>query len=110
MNRRIFLKGVGGVALAAPFLGSLHEKEAKAQATPPPRRSVVYHTHNGCITNRWFPKVSNGALTAAAFEGTTLAGLAPQPPVATDGRHELPRGLDNLDGRGALAQTRGTRG
>jgi len=77
MNRRIFLKGVGGVALAAPFLGSLHEKEAKAQATPPPRRSVVYHTHNGCITNRWFPKVSNGALTAAAFEGTTLAGLAP---------------------------------
>jgi len=77
MNRRIFLKGVGGVALAAPFLGSLHEKEAKAQAVPPPRRSVIFHTHNGCITNRWFPKVSNGALTAAALEGTTLAGLAP---------------------------------
>jgi hypothetical protein len=76
MNRRIFLKGVGGVALAAPFLSSLHEKEAKAQGTPPPRRSVIYHTHNGCLTNRWFPKVSNGTIDAAALEGTTLAGLA----------------------------------
>jgi len=77
MNRRLFLKGVGGVALATPFLSSLHEKEAKAQGTPPPRRSVIFHTHNGCLTNRWFPTVSNGALTAAALEGTTLAGLAP---------------------------------
>ena len=76
MNRRIFLKGVGGVALAAPFLGSLHEKEAQAQATPPPRRSVIYHTHNGCLTNRWFPSVEAGAITADSLTGKTLAPLA----------------------------------
>src|SRR6187551_258002 len=77
MNRRIFLKGVGGATLAVPFLSSLHEKSARAQDTSAIKRSVVFHTHNGCLTNRWFPKVANGALTAAAFEGTTLAGLAP---------------------------------
>lgn len=79
MKRRIFLKGVGGAALAAPFLTSVRDKSAQAQdaADGPIRRSVIYHTHNGCLTNRWFPKVSNGPLDAAAFEGTTLAGLAP---------------------------------
>ena len=59
MKRRVFLKGVGGVALAAPFLHSVHEQEAKAQSTPatPPKRLVIFFTHNGCLTNRWFPKV-----------------------------------------------------
>ncbi len=77
MNRRMFLKGAGGAAVAVPFLSSLHEKKAKAQAASGPRRSVIYHTHNGCLTNRWFPTVASGAVTAAALEGTTLAGLAP---------------------------------
>ena len=31
MNRRVFLRGVGGAAVAAPFLPSLYEKAAKAQ-------------------------------------------------------------------------------
>ena len=77
MNRRMFLKGAGGATLAAPFLSSLAEKDAKAQSATMPKRSVIFHTHNGCLTNRWFPKVSNGALTPEAFEGTTLAPLAP---------------------------------
>ena len=77
MNRRMFLKGAGGVALATPFLSSVQEKQAKAQDNSAPKRSVIFHTHNGCLTNRWFPTVSNGPIDAGALEGTTLASLAP---------------------------------
>ncbi len=63
MNRRIFLRGVGGFTLAAPFLSSINE--AKGQAAADPRRLVIFYTHNGCLTDRWFPQVQNGALTAA---------------------------------------------
>ena len=38
MNRRVFLRGIGGASLAAPFLPSIYEKAAKAQGTTPPRR------------------------------------------------------------------------
>jgi hypothetical protein len=39
---------------------------------------VIFYTQNGCLTNRWFPTVENGALTADAFTGAnqTLAPLA----------------------------------
>ena len=57
MNRRVFLRGIGGVSLAAPFLQSVDEKKAKAQATTPPKRLVIFFTHNGCLTDRWWPKV-----------------------------------------------------
>lgn len=88
MKRRLFLKGVAGASLAVPFLPSLHRK-AHAQTTPPaPKRLVIFYTNNGCLTNRWFPKVENGALTADALAGTTLAGLAP---VAS--KLLFPRGL-----------------
>lgn len=88
MNRRIFLRGVGGAALAVPLLSSLREKSASAEDSGPIKRSVIFHTHNGCLTNRWFPTVSNGALSTASFEGTTLAGLAP-----FAGKLLFPRGL-----------------
>ncbi|WP_437635527.1 DUF1552 domain-containing protein [Sorangium sp. So ce854] len=79
MKRRVFLKGVAGAALAAPFLSSLHENEVKAQPAPSsqPRRLVIFYTHNGCLTNRWFPTIENGPLAAEHLAGTTLAGLAP---------------------------------
>ncbi|WP_437980187.1 DUF1552 domain-containing protein [Sorangium sp. So ce117] len=80
MKRRVFLKGVAGAALAAPFLSSVHEREVKAQSAPqssPPRRLVIFYTHNGCLTNRWFPTIESGALTAEHIKGTTLAGLTP---------------------------------
>jgi hypothetical protein len=77
MKRRRFLKGVAGAALAAPFLSSL-ERSARAQtAATPPRRLVIFYTNNGTLTNRWFPSVENGAITAASLTGTTLAGLSP---------------------------------
>ena len=72
MNRRIFLKGVGGVTLAVPFLSSLQGKQSKAQDAGPPRRVVIFHSHNGCLTNRWFPKTAVGNLSATDLAGTTL--------------------------------------
>jgi hypothetical protein len=100
MKRRIFLKGIGGVALATPFLSSLAEQEAKAQdAAAPPKRLVIFYTHNGCLTTRWFPKVEDGALTADALAGTTLAGLAPYASKLL-----IPRGFRSLNGY-AVGQT-----
>lgn len=76
-SRRRFLQGLGGVSLAAPFLSSLGKRAASAQATGLPKRLVVMFTHHGCVTNRWFPARSHGALTAADYQETTLSPLAP---------------------------------
>jgi hypothetical protein len=92
MNRRIFLRGIGGALLAAPMLSSLHEKSVRGQAAADPRRLVIFFTHNGCLTDRWFPKVEDGALTADAFTGTTLAPLIPYLPKLL-----VPRGIKSLN-------------
>ena len=89
MKRRRFLQGLGGAALAAPFLSSLHHRPAKAAgAATGPQRLVIFYTQNGCLTNRWFPKVENGAIDATALTGTTLAGLSSFAPKLL-----FPRGL-----------------
>jgi len=79
LNRRLFLRGLGGAAVAAPFLSSVHERAAKAQSLPAdvPKRLIVLFSHYGCLTNRWFPAKSHGALTAADLDGTTLKHLSP---------------------------------
>jgi Protein of unknown function (DUF1552) len=78
VSRRLFLQGVGGSVLAAPFLGSLAERRAGAAAgSLDPKRLLVYFTHYGCITNRWFPERSHGQLMAADYESTSLKALAP---------------------------------
>ena len=77
MNRRFFLSGAGGLLLAAPFLSSVGQRTARAEAKSLPRRSVIYHTPHGCLTNRWFPKVEHGPLDADALAGTTLEVLTP---------------------------------
>jgi Protein of unknown function (DUF1552) len=76
LNRRLFLQGFGGVAVAAPFLGSLFERSAVGQTVGDPKRLIVFFTHYGCITNRWFPAKSQGELTETDFMGTTLESLA----------------------------------
>ena len=91
MNRRVFLRGVGGTAVAAPFLSSLFESKANAQAGTPPKRLVIFYTHNGCLTNRWFPKIDNGAITDASLEGT-LDVLRPY-----KSKLLIPRGIKSLN-------------
>jgi hypothetical protein len=89
VNRRIFLRGVGGLTIAAPFLSSLNE--ARGQTATPPKRLVIYYTHNGCLTDRWFPAVENGPLKASDLTGT----LAPLAPYVS--KLLLPRGFRSMN-------------
>src|SRR5262245_61027158 len=80
IHRRLFLRGLGGAAVAAPFLGSVVERTAKGQSTAsagPQKRLIVMFTHYGCITTRFFPAKSHGPLTAQDLQPTTLKHLAP---------------------------------
>jgi hypothetical protein len=88
MNRRLFLRGVAGATLAAPYLSSLGGGSAKAQSAAAPKRLVIFYTSNGCLTNRWFPTVENGPIDATSLTGGTLEPLK-------DITHKLlfPRGL-----------------
>jgi hypothetical protein len=99
MNRRIFLRGIGGACVAAPFLSSLYEKKARGQTATPPKRLVIFYTHNGCLTDRWFPKVENGAIAASDLTSTTLSPLAPYV-----NKLLIPRGLRSMNSYG-LGQT-----
>jgi hypothetical protein len=79
-NRRIILRGLGGAAVAAPFLPSILEREAKAQGmtVTPPKRLIVFFTYHGCLTDKWFPAKSHGTLSTADYQAmTTLAPMAP---------------------------------
>jgi hypothetical protein len=75
------LRGLGGAAIAAPFLASVAEREAKTQGMPvpaAPKRLIVFYTYNGCLTNRWFPALSHGPLSRDDYAAMrTLAPMAP---------------------------------
>lgn len=79
MNRRLFLRGLGGAAVAAPFLGSIAERAAKAAgvAAAAPTRLIVMFTHYGCLTDRFFPMTANGPLTSADYTGLSSESLGP---------------------------------
>ncbi len=47
-NRRMFLRGTGGVVLSLPFLESLLPREARAQQMERPRFAVFMRQANGC--------------------------------------------------------------
>jgi hypothetical protein len=79
-NRRIILRGLGGAAVAAPFLPSIWEKEAKAQGmtVTPPKRLIVFFTYHGCLTDKWFPALSHGPLATSDYQNmVTLQPMAP---------------------------------
>jgi hypothetical protein len=104
-NRRAILRGLGGAAVAAPFLSSVAEREAKAQSTPvvTPKRLIVWFTHYGCLTDRWFPAKSHGPLASADY--TALQTLAPMAPYAA--KLLMPRGIRAMNEwsfTGALGQ------
>jgi hypothetical protein len=106
MNRRIFLRGLGGAVVAAPFLSSVAERAGKGQTVTRPKQLIVMFTHNGCITTRFFPEKSHGPLAASDLEPTSLAPLAP-----FVGKLLIPRGMramnewtKNNNGRNGLGQ------
>lgn len=79
LNRRLFLRGIGGAAIAAPFLHSLGQRPLRAQEViTDPRRLVIFYTNNGCLTNRWFPDLGgpDGTVTSESLASGTLAPLA----------------------------------
>src|SRR5688572_26320221 len=90
MNRRIFLRGLGGACVAAPFLSSVAERAAKGQsaAVGTPKRLIVMFTHYGCLTTQFFPEKSHGELLAADLEATTLKHLKDY-----TGKLLIPRGI-----------------
>ena len=95
LSRRIFLRGLGGAIVVAPFLSSIYERAAKAQSMPAsgaPKRFIAMFTHYGCITNQWFPTRSHGELTAADLMPTTLAALAPHASKLL-----IPRGIRSMN-------------
>src|SRR5690349_15093265 len=93
MNRRIFLRGLGGACVAAPFLSTLAAaRSVGAHAAAAPKRLLIMFTHYGCLTTKFFPKLSHGALTATDLQATTLAPLAP----FVD-KMLLPRGIRSMN-------------
>ena len=76
----MLLRGLGGAVVAAPFLSSLagRAQRARAQSTSGPKRLIVYFTHYGCVTDRWFPALSHGPLGTTDYAAMpTLYPLAP---------------------------------
>lgn len=96
MQRRTVLRGLG-VSLAVPFLSSL--REVRGEEVMPPKRLVIFHTPNGCITDKWWPALEHGALAADTFDGTTLDVLQP-----FYRKLLLPRGLRSMNAY-AVGQT-----
>jgi hypothetical protein len=87
LGRRHFLAGLGGFALAIPFLPSLEKAARAGNPTQPPRFFYLGTDHGGCWDMNFFPKtsltnhttvagvsghtVSSGALSASTSGGTT---------------------------------------
>jgi hypothetical protein len=74
MHRRMFLRGLGGAVVAAPFLSSVWERKAKA-ATALPKTFIAMFTHYGCVTTKFFPAKASGTLAASDFTNS-IAPLA----------------------------------
>jgi hypothetical protein len=106
LNRRVFLRGLGGAVVAAPFLSSVWERRPKGQTVTMPRQLIVMFTHYGCVTNSFFPVKSHGPLEASDLAPTSLAALTP-----LIGKLLIPRGMramnewtQNNDGVNGLGQ------
>jgi hypothetical protein len=74
LNRRDFLRGTGGVAVALPFLTSLRSKRAHAQGEFPTRFCVFVHP-NGVIPSTWFPTAGSSPTDFSL--NTSMAPLEP---------------------------------
>ena len=68
-NRRRFLRGAGGVAIALPFLEGLPERSAWAQSKPPVFTFFLVGSC-GVVGSKFFPSAT-GALTQSGLAGMT---------------------------------------
>ena len=77
-HRRMFLRGLGGAVVAAPFLPSVWERQAKGQSASAGQAKafIAMFTHYGCVTTKFFPAKSHGALAASDLTNS-IAPLAP---------------------------------
>jgi hypothetical protein len=98
VNRRSFLRGLGGIAVGLPLLESLGARSGRAAPITYPKRLVVFFTCNGAHLDRFFPKTPYGALTAESFAGSLkpLASFKDKLLIPR-GLHMVPRGF-NRDG------------
>jgi hypothetical protein len=98
VNRRNFLRGLGGIAVGLPLLESLGARRSGAAPITFPKRMVVFFTCNGVNMSRFFPTTPYGALTADSLSGS-LKSLAPYRDklIIPRGFHMVPRGF-NRDG------------
>ncbi|WP_437731320.1 DUF1552 domain-containing protein [Sorangium sp. So ce1335] len=78
--------------MAAPFLSSVWERSARGDTPASGKSLIVMFTHYGCITNKWFPTKTQGELTAADLEPTSLAPLAPYAKKLL-----MPRGIRSMN-------------
>ena len=74
INRRAFLRGTGGIAVALPFLDGVAERSAWGQDEKP-IFSFFIVAANGVVQNRFWPG-AGGPLTEASMQGKGIAPLA----------------------------------
>src|SRR5580658_4500110 len=63
VGRRHFLAGVGGFALAIPFLGSLEKRASAGGSAVQPRYFYFGTDHGGCWDSNFFPQVTTTQTT-----------------------------------------------
>jgi len=96
VNRRNFLRGVGGVALMLPFLESIRSREAQANPVSPDRRLIVFFMCNGMNMERFWPTTPYGSLTDESFApDRSISPLAAYRDklLIPRGIHMVPRGF-----------------
>lgn len=77
LSRRTFLRGAAGVSVGLPLLESIGAGPLQAQTMDPVKRFLSFHCSNGVNDSRFWPTVSNGALSASSFTGRATEPLAP---------------------------------
>jgi hypothetical protein len=66
ISRRTLLRGIGGIAVALPFLEAM-EQPARAATPVAPKRLIIMYTSNGTVLKNWKP-----AATGADFPISTI--------------------------------------
>ncbi len=93
LNRRHFLKGTGGLALAIPTLSSLLPRSALAQAATQKRFVAMCTDHGGVFPSNIYPTMSGAAQSATLYEAS---GHLPRHDVRFDTLTSRVEGADRV--------------